>query len=53
VSEEEKSIIDKELSKLVKMGILAEGVVSSSSPVMVLTKKNGQKCVCADLRFLN
>jgi len=53
VSEQEKQIIDKELSKLVKMGILEQGVASSSSPIMLLKKKSGQTRLVADLRHLN
>lgn len=55
VSEEEKRIIDKELTKLVKMGVLQQGTASSSSPVLLVNKKGpgNVKRVVSDLRFLN
>ena len=53
VCEKEKEIIDKELDKLVKMGILEQGVTSSSSPVMLVRKKDGKCRIVSDLRFLN
>lgn len=53
VSEEEKRLIDRELNRLVKMGVLRQGIASSCSPVMLVKKKGGAKRVVADLRFLN
>jgi hypothetical protein len=55
VSEQEKRIIDKELTKLVKMGVLQQGTASSSSPVLLVNKKGpgNVKRVVSDLRFLN
>jgi len=54
VSEDEKLLIDKELDKLVKMGVLERGVASCSSPVMLVAKKGTKtKRVVADLRVLN
>ena len=54
VSEQDKLIIDKELTKLVKMGVLKQGVASSSSPVMLINKKGSNtKRVVSDLRYLN
>jgi len=54
VSEEEKLLIDKELDKLVNMGVLERGVASCSSPVMLVAKKGTKaKRVVADLRVLN
>lgn len=54
VSEDEKKVIDRELEKLVKMGILQQGVTSCSSPVMLVGKKGtNDKRVVSDLRFLN
>jgi hypothetical protein len=54
VSEDEKVLIDKELDKLVKMGVLEQGVASCSSPVMMIKKKGttAKRCV-SDFRFLN
>jgi hypothetical protein len=54
VSEDEKLLIDKELDKLVKMGVLEQGVASCSSPVMLIKKKGttAKRCV-SDFRFLN
>lgn len=54
VSEDEKRIIDRELDKLVRMGVLEQGVASCSSPVMLVGKKGTKdKRVVSDLRFLN
>ena len=53
VSEEEKRLIDRELNRLVKMGVLKQGIASSCSPVMLVKKKGGAKRVVADLRHLN
>jgi len=53
VSEAEKRLIDIELTKLVKMGVLKLGSASSCSPIMLVKKKGGARRVVADLRFLN
>ena len=54
VCEDDKKIIDVELTKLVKMGILEQGVTKCSSPVMLVGKKGTKaKRVVSDLRFLN
>jgi hypothetical protein len=54
VTEDEKKIIDRELQKLVKMGVLQEGLASCTSPVMLVAKKNTTtKRVVSDLRYLN
>ena len=54
VSEDEKKVIDRELDKLVKMGVLQQGVTSCSSPVMLVGKKGTKdKRVVSDLRYLN
>ena len=56
VSEKEKDIIDKEMNKLVKMGILAYGKSSYVSPILLLKKKNNPSNpyrLVTDFRFLN
>lgn len=54
VSPAEKPIIDKELDKLVKMGILQEGTTQYSSPVMLLKKKDSKTYrLVTDFRHLN
>jgi rhodanese-related sulfurtransferase len=54
VAPAEKVLIDKELEKLVKMGILEEGTSQYSSPVMLLRKKDTKsRRLVSDLRFLN
>ena len=51
---QKKIIIDKELEKLVKMGVLEQGLAQCSSPVMLVAKKGtSAKRVVSDLRFLN
>ena len=55
IAEEQKKIIDRELNKLVKLGILQKGVNSAySSPVMLVSKKGShEKRVVSDFRYLN
>ena len=51
-SEKCKELIDKEISKLVKMGILAYGKGSHVSPMMLLKKKDtGTYRLVSDFRF--
>ena len=54
-SEQDKVFIDKELDKLVKMGVLRQGLANNSSPLMLIDKPNqkGAKRLVADLRYLN
>ena len=53
-TEPDKITIEKELSKLVKLGILEIGHQSYTSPVLLLSKKNThEKRVVTDFRFLN
>ncbi|KAK6175915.1 hypothetical protein SNE40_014290 [Patella caerulea] len=53
-TDNEKYIIDKELQKLVKLGILSEGHQPYTSPVLILPKKNTtEKRVVVDFRYLN
>ena len=54
ISAAEKPIVDKELDKLVKMGILNEDSTQYSSPVMLLRKKDSKTLrLVTDFRFLN
>jgi hypothetical protein len=54
VSFQEKAVIDKELEKLVKMGILEEQSSAYSSPIMLLKKKDtGTYRLVTDFRHLN
>ena len=53
-TESDKLTIEKELTKLVKLGILEVGHQSHTSPVLLLSKKNtNEKRVVTDFRFLN
>ena len=53
-TESDKLTIEKELTKLVKLGILEVGHQSYTSPVLLLSKKNtNEKRVVTDFRFLN
>ena len=56
VSEKEKDVIDKEMNKLVKMGILTYGKSSYVSPILLLKKKNNPSNpyrLVSDFRVLN
>ena len=54
VSQAEKPIIDKELSKLEKMGVIRQGTSQYSSPVMLVKKKDTTALrLCTDFRHLN
>ena len=56
VSELEKEVIDKEMEKLVKMGILTYGKSSYVSPILLLKKKNNPSNpyrLVSDFRVLN
>ena len=54
VSEEDKAIIDKEMKRLCYMGILKEGFLAYSSPVMLIRRKlTTDKRVVTDFRHLN
>ena len=56
VSEKEKEVIDKEMAKLVKMGILTYGKSSYVSPILLLKKKNNPDNpyrLVSDFRKLN
>ena len=52
--EEDKAIIDKEMKRLCYMGILKEGFLAYSSPVMLIRRKRSKdKRVVTDFRYLN
>ena len=54
VREEDKAIIDKEMKRLCYMGILKEGFLDYSSPVMLISRKlTKDKRVVTDFRHLN
>jgi hypothetical protein len=54
VSESEKPIIDNELNKLVKLGVLTKGRTNYTSPIMLLKKPNSTgKRLVTDFRYLN
>ena len=54
VREEDKAIIDKEMTRLCYMGILKEGFSAYSSPVMLIKRKlTKDKRVVMDFRHLN
>ena len=54
VREEDKKVIDKEMKCLCYLGILKEGILSYSSPVMLISQKLTQdKRVVMDCRHLN
>ena len=52
--EEDKAILDKEMKRLCYLGILKEGFLAYSSPVMLISRKMTQdKRVMTDFRHLN
>ena len=54
VKEENKNFIDKEMKHLSYLGILKEGLLTYSSPVMLISSKVTQdKRVVTDFRHLN
>ena len=54
VREEDKVVIDKEMKRLCYMGILKEGFLAYSSPVMLISRKlMKDKRVVTDFRHLN
>ena len=54
VTEEDKAIIDKEMKRLCYLGILKEGFLAYSSPVMKISRKlTRDKRVVTDFRHLN
>ena len=54
VREEDKEVIDKEMKRLCYLGILKEGFLAYSSPVMLISRKlTKDKRVVTDFRHLN
>ena len=54
VKEEDKNFVDKEMKHLCYLGILKEGVLAYSSPVMLISRKVTQdKIVVTDFMHLN
>ena len=54
VREEDKAVIDKEMKRLCYMGILKEGLLAYSRPVMLIIRKpTNDKRVVTDFRHLN
>ena len=54
MGEEDKAIIDKEMKRLCYMGILKEGFLAYSSPVILISRKLiKDKRVVTDFRHLN
>ena len=54
VSQAEKVLIDRELERLERIGVLAQGMTDFSSPVMLVSKKGTKdKRMVADFRYLN
>ena len=54
IREEDKAFIDKEMKQLCYMGILKEGFLAYSSPVMLISRKlTKDKRVVTDFRHLN
>ena len=52
--EEDKRVLDKEMKRLCYLGILKEGILAYSSPVMLVSRKLTQdKRVVTDFRHLN
>ena len=53
VKEEEKKILDKEMRRLCYLGVLKEGFLFYSSPVVLISRKVTDKRVVTDFRHLS
>ena len=54
VKEEDRAVLDKEMRRLCYLGILKEGFLAYSSPVMLISRKmTSDKRVATDFRHLN
>ena len=54
VKEEDRAVLDKEMRRLCYLGILKEGFLAYSSPVMLISRKmTSDKRVVTDFRHLN
>ena len=55
ISLEEREMVDKEMKRLLRLGVIKEGLATFSSPVMLVNKKDSKdrKRVVLDLRQLN
>ena len=54
VKEEDRTVLDKEMRRLCYLGILKEGFLAYSSPVMLISRKmTSDKRVVTDFRHLN
>ena len=52
--EEQKKVIQKEMDRLEHLGIIHKGLISYSSPVVLVKRKNQNLySVCSDFRILN
>ena len=54
MKEEDRAVVDKEMSRLCYLGILKEGFLAYSSPVMLISQKmTSDKRVLTDFKHLN
>ena len=54
MKEEDRTVLDKEMRRLCYLGILKEGFLAYSSPVMLISRKmTSDKRVVTDFRHLN
>ena len=54
ISEEDKPIMDRQMNRLVSLGILSKNSTSHTTPVMLLTHKlTKDKCPIVDFQLLN
>ena len=54
ISEEDKTLVDKQMERLVSLGILTKNSTSHTSPVMLITRKlTKDKRPVVDFRLLN
>ncbi|XP_018568950.1 uncharacterized protein LOC108909187 [Anoplophora glabripennis] len=52
-SEERKRIINEEVSKMLKQGIVRRSASDYSSPIVIVKKRDGKQRFCVDYRLLN
>ena len=53
MSEAGHELIEQECNKMLEKGVIQELFSPWSSPVVLVTKKNGEICFCVDYRKLN
>jgi hypothetical protein len=55
IAREQRPLIESEMNRLMKLGVVREGLTSFNSPVMLIARKSNkiQPKICLDVRYLN